>query len=381
MNRLAFSCLLLAACAASPAELDLDLAAADATGAVGTGGKADAGWVDAATLHAGVRVFDRANVNSRRVHAVWLAGNKAAPIVIDVAATAAEGHDVRFAVLGPLVRGKRAVLAADGYASRERSSHASVEIETTGEHLIVVGSYRLESETFYDLELHADAEPGQVDALASPKSGALVGDAQRLVSLQLGDALVSRTFDIEVELWSSPPMQHWNATKVATSSASGNQVNFIVPSSVHDGDDLQLVVRAAGGRTLDSGVLARFSAVSGAFARTDAILYGDLVSLQIAGVVGFFEGVAELVLRSETYKRDIAHDTLHADQPGQVGNGLNAFDATFAPELTDPNVPRNGEKLSVGFINGNGDYSRLSCFEYCNDLSGTDTCTGGPRGC
>ena len=217
--------------------------------------------------------------------------------------------------------------------------------------------------------------------LASPKSGALVGDAQRQVALRLGDVLVDRESDIEVELWSAPPMQHWNATKIATSSASGDQVNFIVPAAVRDGDDLQLVVREPGGRILDSSVLARFSSASGAFARTDAILYGDLVSLQIGGVVGFFEGVADLVLRSETHQRDIAHHTLHADQPGQVGNGLNAFDATFAPELTDPNVPRNGEKLSVGFINGNGDYSRLSCFEYCNDLSGMETCTGGPRGC
>ena len=36
---------------------------------------------------------------------------------------------------------------------------------------------------------------------------------------------------------------------------------------------------------------------------------------------------------------------------------------------------------SVGFINGNGDYTRMGCFEYCNNLSGLSACTGGARAC
>ena len=371
--------LFLAACAADGAPDDeLALAAGDAIGATG---KADASWVDAPTLHAGARVFAHASTGSRSVHGIWLAGSKSQPLALDVIASASDGYDVRFAVLGPLVHGKRAVLAASGYARAETVADASVKIETTGEHLIVVGSYGLARETFFDLDVRVDGDPARTDTLATPKSGALVGDADRLVSLSLGEVLAARDFDVEVELWSAPPMQPWNATHLATSVASGNQVNFIVPSEVADGDDLQLVVREAGGRTLDSGVLARFSSRSTAFARTDAILYGDLVSLQIGGVVGYFEGVADMTLRSETHDREIAQHVLHADQPGQVGNGLGSFDATFAPELENPNIPRNGELLSVGFVNGNGDYSRLACFEYCNDLSGMETCTGGPRSC
>ena len=58
-----------------------------------------------------------------------------------------------------------------------------------------------------------------------------------------------------------------------------------------------------------------------------------------------------------------------------------------APELLDerdelnPNLPRNGELLSIGWINGAGDYVRLACFEYCNDLSDMELCTSGPRTC
>jgi len=343
--------LFLAACATDPTADELDLAAGDS---VGASGKADASWVDAPTLHAGARVFAHASAGSRSVHAVWLSGSRSQPLALDVLASASDGYDVRFAVLGPLDHGKRAVLAASGYSRAETVADATVKIDTAGEHLIVVGSYGLARETFYDLDVRVDGDAARADVLASPKSGALVGNADRLVSLSLGDVLAARDFDVEVELWSAPPMQSWNATHLATSVASGNQV---------------------------SGVLARFSARTTAFARTDAILYGDLVSLQIGGVVGFFEGVAAMVLRSETHGREIAQHTIHADQPGQVGNGMNAFDATFAPELDNPNIPRNGEKLSVGFINGNGDYSRIACFEYCNDLSGMETCTGGPRSC
>jgi hypothetical protein len=74
-------------------------------------------------------------------------------------------------------------------------------------------------------------------------------------------------------------------------------------------------------------------------------------------------------------------------EDGAASLGFGAFDATFAPDIVDengdlaPNLPRNGELLSVGFLNGNGDYIRLGCFEYCNDLSGEATCTGGPRSC
>ena len=227
-----------------------------------------------------------------------------------------------------------------------------------------------------------------VDILASPKSGALVAmETDRLLQANLGAVLANRDFDVELELWVSPPGQQWAATHVGTSVASGTQVNAIIPDSVNAGDDIKLVVREAGGRILDTGVLTRFAPQAAAFARTDAILYGDLVSVQIGGVVGFFEGTAEMALRSETRDLEIARHVMYAELPGAVGIGFGAFDASFNPELFDaqgvlnPNLPHDGELLSVGYINGNGVYRRLGCFEYCNDLAGTGTCTGGTRAC
>jgi hypothetical protein len=197
--------------------------------------------------------------------------------------------------------------------------------------------------------------------------------------MELGDTFLGFNGDIEVELWSSPPMQHWNATMVATSYASGSQVNVIAPSSVRWGDDVRLVVREPGGRVFDTGVTSRFLPVPTNFVRLDAILYGDIASLQIAGSVGFFEGHADLRLHSETRHIELAQHDITADRPGQVGNGFNAFDATFLPDLSI--AATDGELLSVGVINGNGDYRRLGCFEYCNNLSGMSSCTGGARPC
>ncbi len=390
MTRLAYlattvcSVLVLVGCAEVP-ETDAELATEDV---VTDDAKLDSStWSGTPTLHTGVKVFDRADAQGRRVHPLWLAGSPGAPVAIDVRADAVEGDDVRVVVLGPLVDGTRAVLGADGYSSRKTSAAVAITTEATGEHLVVVGSYRLASETGYELVARCTDCGARADILATPKLGALVGASDRLLQAQLGEVLANRTFDVELELWASPPMQTWNAELVATSVASGNQVNAIVPDSVRPGDDLTLVVREAGGKVLDSGIVTRFAPASGAFARTDAILYGDIASLQIAGVVGYFEGSADLVLRSETRNVEVAQHFIHADLPGQLGNGLNSFDATFAPEIVDehgdlnPNLPRNGELMSVGFLNGNGDVVRLGCFQYCNDLSSMETCTGGPRSC
>ncbi|HEY5952185.1 MAG TPA: hypothetical protein VIV40_42095, partial [Kofleriaceae bacterium] len=269
-----------------------------------------------------------------------------------------------------------------GYASRKRAVSVSLDVAQTGEHLVVVGSYGLATDTFYELSASCTG-PGcgvsRVDALATPKQGALVGDGGRLVSMVLGDMLIGYG-DIEVEMWTSPPMQAWNATKVATSEASGSQINVIAPPAVRWGDDVRLVVReAGGGRVLDTGVTTRFLPVPTNFVRLDSILYGDIGSLQIAGSVGYFEGVADLRLRSETRHIELAQDVKHSDLPGMVGNGFNAFDATFSPELSV--AAHDGELLSVGYINGNGSYRRLGCFEYCNNLAGLSSCTGGARPC
>ncbi len=392
-----FCALALAACVDgstddSMAE-EIELAGSDALPpADAADGSAD--WDVGPTLQVGTRVFDGAGAGGRRIHPMWIAGTREAPVPVRVTARAFEANDsVRVAVLGPLKDGQREVLAAAGYSARVSEVEFSVDVKVSGEVLIVVGSFGLATDVTY--ELSATCAPGageacggaRVDVLASPKAGALVGtESGRLVQATLGDVLAERTTDIEVELWASPPMVPWVAERVAVSQASGNQVNFIVPAGVDAGDDLTMVVREAGGRVLETGFVTRFAPEARSFARTDAILYGDIASLQIAGVAGFFEGAADLELRSETRGLTVAAYTAWAEQPGADGIGFGAFDASFTPELEidgelNPALPRNGELLSVGTINGNGDYRPLACFEYCNDLSGMETCTGGPRTC
>ncbi len=369
----------LVACVEVAPDDEVDMATTDTT----VGAKADApGWETAATLHAGTGISDFAAAGSRRVHSLWVSGRANDRVSLTIAARTSNDYDVRVAVLGPLTNGTRAVLAADGYASRKRAVSVSLDVAQAGELLVVMGSYNLASDSFYELSATcngASCDDSRIDALATPKDGALVGDADRLVQMLLGDVLASYHGDLEVELWTSSPMQSWAAQRVAVSYASGTQVNAIVPDHVKPGDDLRLVVREPEGRILDTGVTTRFAPQLSAFARLDSILYGDIASLQIAGVVGFYEGVADMRLRSETRHREIAQHVLRMNRPGQVGNGLNAFDATFLPDLSV--AATDGELLSVGFITGNGDYRRLGCFEYCNNLSGLSSCTGGPRAC
>lgn len=376
----------LAACT-DATDTDLDLAAGETVQV----GKDDgnAGWDLAPTLHAGARAFDAAAAGGRRIHPLWIAGTPASPVALDLEVRAADGDDVRVAVLGPLRDGARAVLAADGYASRTQVARVQVASELAGEHLVVIGSYGLARATSYDViaRCTSDGCAARVDVLAAPKAGALVATGTGLVEARLGAVLADRAFDVELELWASPPGRPWDAIPVAAAVASGDQVNALVPASVAAGDDLTLVVREAGGRVLDTGVRTRFAPEAVAFARTDAILYGDLVSLQIGGVAGFFEGIAELAIRSETRDVEIARAVVRAELPGAAGIGYGAFDATFAPALFDaqggvnPDLPHDGERLSVGTIDGDGGYRRLGCFEYCNDLAGTGTCTGGARAC
>jgi len=369
------------ACAdATPDETDLasDDTFSELSGAADTGAP---GWDPAETIHANTSLYDHADANHRNVHSLWIAGSNANRVPMTITADAPAGDDIRIAVLGPLVNGTRAVLAADGYSSRKQTASVTLDAATRGEHLVVVGSYNLANPTSYELRTSCVECESRVDVLASPKSLSLVGNGQRLIQMQLGDVMAGATTDIEVEVWASPPMLPWAGTKVATSYASGSQVNAIVPSSVKAGDDIRLVVKEPGtnGRVLDTGFTTRFVPSPAPFARLDSVLYGDIASLQIAGVAPFFEGVAELRLFSETYKREVALAPQHVSSPGQVGNGFNAFDATFMPDYAV--AARDGELLSIGYINGNGDYARMGCFQYCNNLSGLSSCTGGPRTC
>lgn len=380
MLRLASFALLFTACVLEPTS-DVELATETDSGF--TDGKADASWEDASTLHVGERVWNHAEAGGRKVFPVWLERG----LAIDVVANAANEDNVRLALLGPLHQGKRDVIGAAGYGSPRATIEMTIETAETGEYLVVVGSHALATATTFQLATYCpDCTGPETDVLAAPKAGALVGTGG-IVSLELGRVLADRDYDVEVELWASPPAQPWNMTKVATSVASGTQVNVIVPASVKPADDLTLIAREAGGRILETGVVTRFAPTLTSIVRTDALLYGDLVSVEASGIAGAFEGVIELQLNSEQRGVTIAEAVVHNDRPGQVGNGFAAFDASFNPELTDeagalnPNLPRNGELLSIGTLDGNGDFQRLACFEYCNDLSGMETCTGGPRAC
>jgi hypothetical protein len=388
----------LTACTTStrPPDADDDRAAAEedaeAVADEPGGDKADEpGWGAARTLHVGDRVSDLVAAGDRRVHGLWIDGRADDPIALEVTVAAAEeSGTVRVAVLGPLRDGERQVMAAAGYTSPANRIDLPVRLTDSGQHLVVVGSYGLATDAAYQASVRCAPEhgcdPARVDVLAEPKQGALVGSGS-LVSARLGRALTASASDIEMEVWTSPPAQSWNAELVAVSQASGDQVNALVPDSVAAGDDLLLVVRAAGGVVLDTGVLARFAPDERVFARLDSLLYGDLATVTVSGVTGYFEGTAELALRSQASGRTIDEEVVRADRPGQLGTGLAAFDVTFAPWITDdagdlnPDLPRNGDLLSVGRISGNGDYLPFGCFEYCNDLSGEDSCTGGPRPC
>jgi hypothetical protein len=349
------------------------------------------GWGSARTLHVGDAELDLVAAGDRRVHALWADGSQADPIDLDVTVEASEDSGtVRVAVLGPLEGGQRAVIAAGGYTSAEHRVELAAHLTDSGQHLVVIGSYQLASDATYRASVRCAPEhgcdPDRVDLLAEPKAGALAGGGG-LIAARLGRVLAERDTDIEMEVWTSPPGQIWNAELAGVSVASGDQVNALVPDGVRVGDDLLLVVREAGGALLDTGVLARFAPEESVFARLDSILYGDLASVTISGVTGYFEGTAELELRSRRTGRTIAGVVARAERPGQLGTGLASFDATFAPWITDdhgevnPDLPKNGELLSVGRIGGNGDYLPFGCFEYCNDLSGEASCTGGPRAC
>ena len=321
----------------------------------------DGGWDVGPTLHVGEHATGRASAHGRRIYPVWIAGTESAPIPLDVIATAAAGDDVRVAVLGPIEGHGRRVLAAGGYAQPRGNIEMTVEITTSGQHLIVIGAFDLAGETAFDVHTHCETcAPGQTDILAIPKDGALVATGDRTVHMTLGDVLAHRDHDVEVELWASPPANPAAAQLVGTSVASGSQVTALVPASVVAGDDLRLIVRdPASGAVLDTGSTTRFAPELAPLVRTDALRYGVDDTISASGIVGFYEGYAELSLRDEVTHAAINDATVTAWRPGQIGNGWSAFDAVFS--VAEPHA---GGVLSIGTLDGAGGYHRLACFAY-----------------
>jgi hypothetical protein len=361
MSRLALLALVLTACvtiptgsAPIPDDPDLALASGDAAA------EPDGPWDVAPTLHVGERATGQALAHGRRVYPIWIAGTEAAPVPLDVIATAiGDGDDVRVAVLGPQRGGVRPVLAAGGYAQPRGNIELSLDLTTTGQYLIVVGAFDLARETSFRVQTHCEAcDPATTDVLASPKDGALTGTGDRTVHAKLGDA--ARELAVSVELWASPPAHPAEAHRVASSSS----FDLAVPATVRAGDDLRVVVTQVDGTPIDTGVATRFAPEATALVRTDALLYDDAYGVSASGIIGLYEGRAQLSMRSEARHLEITETTVIADRPGMIGNGMNAFDATLQPELAEATPPVDGELLSIGALDGNGTYVRLGCFAY-----------------
>ena len=342
--------LALVACVTSDApgaDPDLSLAAGDTSA-----------WNAAATLHVGEATPGSAGAHARTVYPLWLAGSPAAPLALDVAVTAEDGRDVRVAVRGPITGdGTRPVLGAGGYAQPRGNVELTIEATATGEHLIVVGSYQLATPTEFTVRTTCwDCDAAATDALAAPKSGALVGEGDRTIHAELGAAIRPRE-DVSIELWTSPPLRRELAQLIATVPVAEGRAELPLPASATEGDDLVLVVRDSSGAMLDAGVAARFAPVAHAFVRTDALIYGAGGSIMASGIAPMFEGRAELVLHSDARGLVLGEATAVADKPGHAGNGFSAFDARFpAAEYA------RGERLSIGTYTGNGDYRAIACF-------------------
>ena len=193
----------------------------------GAGDKGDdPGWGGARTLHIGDGQFDQVAAGDRRVHSLWAAGSAADPIAITVTVEAAEeSGTVRVAVLGPLADGQRQVIAADGYTAAKHTVELAARLTESGEHLVVIGSFGLASDSAYTAEVRCapdhGCDPARVDVLAEPKAGGLVG-AGNLIAARLGDVLAARDFDVEMEVWTSPPGLSW-AAELAGVSVAGTR--------------------------------------------------------------------------------------------------------------------------------------------------------------
>ena len=133
--------------------------------------------------------------------------------------------------------------------------------------------------------------------------------------------------------------------------------------------------------TANADAVLRFDELNYVVNHTTANRIGkpDAVLQQVLGKVrDAVVGAYRSLTLSETEIRDLVARVL-ADELGVPVAVVSAWRGLSWGNA--PNLPHNGELMSVGTFNGNGDYTRLGCFQYCNDLSGMETCTGGPRTC
>jgi hypothetical protein len=349
-------------------------------------------------LHLGEHRFGSVDVGARDAWPVWVSGSTTRPVLLRFRVSGFDGAPVRIAVLGPVVNGARATLASAGYNAPVATASVNVSVATTGQLLVVVGSYQLASFAGYDLSLAcktgatSDQCSGwRVDTLSLPKLGALsgsilAGGAQRVTARLNGGLAALGTY--QVELWRSPPAFHWLATRLAVASSVGSDVTFNLPAgTIAEGDDLFVRVRA--GTRLpyaDRGVWSRFAPNQRAFARLDVIDYHDLGDVAIEGVGAYFEGRDLLVLSRTADGVEVDRQSALAGLPGQASNGLASFSIIIGEPFDDdgnprPVLPHDGDILALDRVDLNETSHRLGCFEYCNDLAGTGTCTARAVAC
>jgi hypothetical protein len=108
--------------------------------------------------------------------------------------------------------------------------------------------------------------------------------------------------------------------------------------------------------------------------------YHDLGDVAIEGVGVYFEGRDLLVLSRTADGVEVDRQAAVATLPGQATSGLASFSIVIGEPIDDagnpkPVLPRDGDILALDRVDPSEAAHRLGCFEYCNDLAGTGTCT------
>ena len=104
-----------------------------------------------AQLTMGKSISDTAEAGTTREYPLAIHATPEQPVSFDVVATALEDANVRVQVYGPEHDGDRKLLVAGGISQPRGNVELNAEAIEDGEHLIVVGSFDLKTNTAYEL--------------------------------------------------------------------------------------------------------------------------------------------------------------------------------------------------------------------------------------
>ncbi|MBX3234262.1 MAG: hypothetical protein KIT84_04195 [Labilithrix sp.] len=346
-------------------------------------------WHVASTMHVGETIEDSLAAPGaytdplvRVVHPIFIGATPERPVRLTIDLEGVDATKVQGVLLAPLEDGRRATIANDGQSAPKEKVELTTELTKTGVYLLAVsthkhltgGRVRVSSHVPYDR-----TNAGQTDALVSPQSGELSG---RTVTVKLNPFLA----DQEIELWASWPGP-WSSAerrKLGSTRSVNHEASFTIGEGVDEGDELFVVVPAKAPGTdipLDSGTVTRFWTRKEGGVRTDLIGISDFGnSLTFTGVAGFYEGGTSIMVVSADRKGDdgkpleIASTFVRRDRPGQLGMGYAMFDTSLGVDIGDPRTPRTGEILAVGTVSPRPSFHAMTCFRFCNDLSGLSSC-------